>query len=376
MANKSKKGAVVGYSTAALTGGALGVALCVKGDKTLDLTEEQMKNLQDELESLSVEGTEIVDAKGNVVNGYEEVEGDANKWKWTYKDNDGTEKTATYHLGDSSNQMTCKELKDADGNVVGVYKAPTEGAADGKLYINGKWYNNVQIDSEGNVKSGDTELGTLKDGKLTYQVDGKDVSVTVGTEDVTYNAILNEQNQVVGYQEVSETFPKKTFLFDEEGVKTNGVLSTRENLTQARDIILESVKDLGTGDNAIGETALKEYTDIIKGVSSAKCGTVEEYTKKLQEAVEKEGTLLNKLSAGANEVASSEIFDKINNYLGSGIADPSVIGVVGLCAVGAIAVGSVAALTAKLVTNDNNKKNKVLGATSLNSSHKNINKTR
>ena len=375
MANKSKKGAVVGYSTAALTAGALGVALCVKGDKTLDLTEEQMKNLQDEFESLSVEGTEIVDAKGNVVNGYEEVEGDADKWKWTYKDNDGTEQLAVYHLGDQSNQMTCKELKDADGNVVGVYKAPTEGEADGKLYLNGKWYNNVEVDSDGNIKSGDTELGTLRDGKLTYQVDGKDVSVTVGTEDVTYNAILNEQNQVVGYQAVSETFPKSTFLFDEAGIQTNGVLSTRENLTQAQEIILESLKELGQGDNAIGETALQEYANIIKGVDVNKYSSIDEYTTKLQEAVAQEGTLLNKLSAGANEVASSEIFDKMNDFLSSGVTDPAAIGVISLCAVGAVAAGGVAALVAKMATNDNNKK-KVSSATSLNSSHKNINKTR
>lgn len=370
MANKSK---VVGYSSAALTAGALGVALYVAGDKSLDLTDEQMSALRGELEKLDVEGTEIVDSKGNVVNGYEEVEDGTGEWKWTYKDADGIVKSAEYHMDEEEQPVTFKELKDAKGNVIGAYQVPTGDQANGELYINGKWYGNVGV-VEGQLKSGNTKLGTLEGEKLTYQVDGKDVSVTVGTEGVTYNTIFNEKGQVVGYQEAANTFPKKTFLFDEAGVKTNGVLSTRENLTQAKEKLLVAVENLKESGNPIDEKALKEYINIIKGVDIKDYSTVSKYTEAVQQTVEKEGNLLNKLSAGANEVASSEIFDKVNNYLGSGIADPSSIGVISLCAVGAIAVGGITALATKAITGTDKKK--VFGATSLNSSHKNINKTR
>lgn len=369
MANNNKKGAIVGYSTAALTAGALGVALYVAGDKSLDLTDGQKASLTAALGGLEINEAEIIDSKGNVVAQFTDT--NTLTWKWQKQNSDNTITEVDYTI--SNNQIEYKELKDANGNVIGVYQAP-DGEAKGKLYLNGKWYDDVVDGDDGKLKSGEVDLGTYKDGKFTYQVDGKEVSATVGTEHIRYNAITNTDGEIVGYQEVANTFPKKTFFFDNDGFNSNGILTARDSVTQAKEKLLGAVEGLKGGDNPIDEKALKEYINIIKGIDIKDYNSVAKYTEAVQQTVEKEGTLLNKLSAGANEVASSEIFDKVNNYLGSGIADPSSIGVISLCAVGAIAVGGITALATKAITGTDKKK--VFGATSLNSSHKNINKTR
>ena len=372
MANKSK---VVSYSSAVLTAGALGVALYVSGDKSLKLTDEQLAALQTALAPITseVEGQEIVDSKGDVIAKFNSYVDEVNtKWQWTYTNANGNEITEKYYLGNASEDVTFQELKDAKGNVVGVYEAPTTGAEDGKLYLNGKWYDNISVNDKGQVQNGQDILGSIQEGKFDLKVDGQSVSGSIG-ESTTYQAVY-KGNNIVGYQENNNEFPKDIFLFDSNGLNTNGIVSTRENLTKAKEVIVESVNGLNTDNTKISEDALKEYTSIIKGVDIKDYSSVSEYTKALQGAVEKEGTILNKLSAGVNEVSSSEIFDKVNEFLGANIADPASVGVIGLCAVGAIAVGGVTALATKAITGTDKKK--IFGATSLNSSHGSSSKTR
>lgn len=187
---------------------------------------------------------------------------------------------------------------------------------------------------------------------------------------------------VVGYQEVSETYPKNIFLYDPNGLNTNGIVESRANLTELQKIILSlvgSTNEILDDDKAIDAATLKEYQSMVEGVNIRDYKTVDAYVKAVKDKLESGGTLLNKLSLGVNDATTSvqDVFDNINNFLGANIADPSTIGMVGICTVGALAVGGTAALAAKLLSgsSDNNKK-KVFGATSLNSSYGSISKTR
>ena len=47
--NNNKKSTVIGYTAGGLTLAALGVTACVKGDKALELTEEQKKHYYQQL---------------------------------------------------------------------------------------------------------------------------------------------------------------------------------------------------------------------------------------------------------------------------------------------------------------------------------------
>lgn len=384
MANNSKKVKAAGYATGGLAAAVLGVGLYAKGNEASQLTDEQLAELEKELKDIAeiVNGEELVDSKGNVVSLVSNANtgGGSNTWDWSYKDSEGNEQTATYHFGGEEQNETFKELKDADGNVIGVYKAPSaDGQADGKLYINGKWYNNVEVKEDGTLVSNGTNLGTVgantgDDFKLS--VDGKEVTGTVG-EEVQYKAICNENNEVVGYQSTNGS--KETFMFDENGVQTHGMSTARENLTAAKTQVLAALDSLSAveGEEAvtkIDQNLVNEYKAIVQGTKLNNYTSVSDYTAALQDKMSSENmSLWNKLSLGTNEVANSEVFDKVNEFLGSELANPASIGVIGLCTLAAAAVGGVAVTVAKVATSD---KKKVFGATSLNSSHGSSSKSR
>lgn len=385
MANNNIKSKAVGYTTGSLTLAALGVAACVKGDKALELTEEQKAALLAAANATAstFEGPEIIGSDGKPiakVSNYESTNTGA-VWTWTYTNSNGDTVTAEYSL-DTNNTEKFREITDEKGNLIGLYKAPAEGQANGKLYINGKWYDNVEV-VDGQLKSGDNTLGAVdsnNQNKFNFKIDGKEFVGNVGTEEKDYQAIMKGGN-VVGYQEVSETYPKNIFLYDPNGLNTNGIVKSRANLTELQQTILAQVGSTNNtlGDKAIDAAALKEYQSMVEGVNIEKYKTVDEYVTAVKKELENGGTLLNKLSLGVNDVTTSaqDVFDNINKFLGANIADPSTIGMIGICTVGALAVGGTAALATKLLSGsiDNNKK-KVSSATSLNSSYKNINKTR
>lgn len=384
--NNNKKSTVIGYTAGGLTLAALGVTACVKGDKALELTEEQKAALLSAANAASntFEAPEIIGSDGEpiveVIN-YVYTNTGAS-WAWTYTNSDGDKVTDDYSVS-TANTEKFKEITDEKGNLIGLYKAPTEGQANGKLYINGKWYDNVEVvDSQ--LKSGDNTLGVVDSNnqdRVNFKIDGKEFVGNVGTEEKTYQAIMKGGN-VVGYQEVSEKYPKNIFLYDPNGLNTNGIVESRANLTDLQKTILSLVGStndtLGDG-KAINAAVLKEYQGMVEGVNIRDYKTVDDYIKAVKKELESGGTLLNKLSIGINDatISSQKVFDNINEFLGENIVNPSTIGMVGICTVGALAVGGTAALAAKLLSgsSDNNKK-KVFGATSLNSSHKNINKTR
>lgn len=386
MANNNIKSKAVGYTTGSLTLAALGVAACVKGDKALELTEEQKKALLAAANATAdtFEGPEIIGSDGKPiaeVSAYNFTSNGAT-WKWTYTNSDGNTVTANYSVS-TTNTEKFKEITDEKGNLIGLYKAPTEGQANGKLYINGKWYDNVEV-VNGQLKSGDNTLGALdssNQNKVNFKIDGKEFVGNVGTEEKTYQAIMKGGN-VVGYQEVSETYPKNIFLYDPNGLNTNGIVESRANLTELQKTILAQVGSTNATldeNKVIDEAALKEYQSMVEGVNIEKYKTVDAYVDAVKKKLESGGTLLNKLSLGIKDTTTSaqDVFGNINEFLGANIADPSTIGMVGICTVGALAVGGTAALATKLLSgsSDNNKK-KVASATSLNSSYKNINKTR
>ena len=384
--NNNKKSTVIGYTAGGLTLAALGVTACVKGDKALELTEEQKAALLSAANAASntFEAPEIIGSDGEpiveVIN-YVYTNTGAS-WAWTYTNSDGDKVTDDYSVS-TANTEKFKEITDEKGNLIGLYKAPTEGQANGKLYINGKWYDNVEVvDSQ--LKSGDNTLGVVDSNnqdRVNFKIDGKEFVGNVGTEEKTYQAIMKGGN-VVGYQEVSEKYPKNIFLYDPNGLNTNGIVESRANLTDLQKTILSLVGStndtLGDG-KAINAAVLKEYQGMVEGVNIRDYKTVDDYIKAVKKELESGGTLLNKLFIGINDatISSQKVFDNINEFLGENIVNPSTIGMVGICTVGALAVGGTAALAAKLLSgsSDNNKK-KVFGATSLNSSHKNINKTR
>ncbi len=385
MANNNKKSTAIGYTAGGLTLAALGVTACVKGDKALELTEEQKNALLAAANATAntFEGPEIIGSDGEpiaTVSDYT-TQGGTTSWKWTYTNSNGDTVTAQYSL-DTNNTEKFKEITDEKGNLIGLYKAPTEGQANGKLYINGKWYDNVEVGADGKLKSGDNVLGTVNSSKNTadFKIDGKEFSGNIGTEEKNYQAIMKGGN-VVGYQEVSETYPKNIFLYDPNGLNTNGIVESRANLTELQKTILAQVGSTNNvlGDKAIDAAALKEYQSMVEGVNIEKYKTVDKYIEAVKQKLESGGTLLNKLSLGVNDVTTSaqDVFDNINKFLGANIADPSTIGMIGICTVGALAVGGTAALATKLLSSssDNNKK-KVFGATSLNSSYGSISKTR
>lgn len=386
MANNNIKSKAVGYTTGSLTLAALGVAACVKGDKALELTEEQKKALLAAANATAnaFEGPEIIGSDGEPiaeVSDYASTSTGAT-WKWTYTNSNGDTVTADYSVS-TTNTEKFKEIKDEKGNLIGLYKAPTEGQANGKLYINGKWYDNVEVVG-GQLKSGDNTLGAVdssNQNKFNFKINGKEFVGNVGTEEKDYQAIMKGGN-IVGYQEVSETYPKNIFLYDPNGLNTNGILKSRANLTELQQTILSQVGSTNNNlDNneVIDAAALKEYQSMVEGVNIRNYKTVNEYIEAVKKKLESDGTLLNKLSLGIKDTTTSaqDVFDNINEFLGANIADPSTIGMVGVCTVGALAVGGTAALATKLLSgsSDNNKK-KVASATSLNSSYKNINKTR
>ena len=384
--NNNKKSTVIGYTAGGLTLAALGVTACVKGDKALELTEEQKKALLAAANATAntFEGPEIIGSDGKPIAEVSVYNFTSNgaTWKWTYTNSNGDTVTAEYSL-DTNNTEKFREITDEKGNLIGLYKAPAEGQANGKLYINGKWYDNVEV-VDGQLKSGDNTLGAVdsnNQNKFNFKIDEKEFIGNVGTEEKTYQAIMKGGN-VVGYQEVSETYPKNIFLYDPNGLNTNGIVESRANLTELQKIILSlvgSTNEILDDDKAIDAATLKEYQSMVEGVNIRDYKTVDAYVKAVKDKLESGGTLLNKLSLGVNDATTSvqDVFDNINNFLGANIVDPSTIVMVGICTVGALAVGGTAALAAKLLSgsSDNNKK-KVFGATSLNSSHKNINKTR
>ncbi len=384
--NNNIKSKAVGYTAGGLTLAALGVAACVKGDKELELTEEQKAALLAAANQVAwtFECPEVLDSDGKPMAEVSKplfTETGAT-WNWTYTNSNGKTVTAEYSL-DTNNTEKFKEITDEKGRLIGLYKAPTEGQANGKLYINGKWYDNVEV-VEGKLKSGDNTLGTVDSNnpnKVDFNIDGKEFAGNIGTEEKNYQAIM-KGGDVVGYQEVSEKYPKNIFLYDPNGLNTNGIVESRANLTDLQKTILSLVGStndtLGDG-KAINAAVLKEYQGMVEGVNIRDYKTVDDYIKAVKKELESGGTLLNKLSIGINDatISSQKVFDNINEFLGENIVNPSTIGMVGICTVGALAVGGTAALAAKLLSgsSDNNKK-KVFGATSLNSSHKNINKTR
>ena len=386
MANNNIKSKAVGYTTGSLTLAALGVAACVKGDKALELTEEQKKALLAAANATAntFEGPEIIGSDGEPiaeVSDYASTSTGAT-WKWTYTNSNGDTVTADYSVT-TSNTEKFQEIKDEKGNLIGLYKAPAEGQANGKLYINGKWYDNVEVVG-GQLKSGDNTLGAVdssNQNKFNFKIDGKEFVGNVGTEEKTYQAIM-KGGDVVGYQEVSETYPKNIFLYDPNGLNTNGIVKSRANLTELQKTILSQVGSTNNNldnDEVIDAAALKEYQSMVEGVNIKDYKTVEKYIEAVKKKLESGGTLLNNLSLGIKDTTTNaqKVFDNINEFLGANIADPSTIGMVGICTVGALAVGGTAALATKLLSgsSDNNKK-KVASATSLNSSYKNINKTR
>ena len=384
--NNNKKSTVIGYTAGGLTLAALGVTACVKGDKALELTEEQKNALLSAANVVSnvFEASEILGSDGKPiaeVSNYESTNTGA-VWTWTYINSDGDKVRDNYSVS-TTNTEKFKEITDEKGNLIGLYKAPTEGQANGKLYINGKWYDNVEV-VDGQLKSGDNILGVVDSNnqdKVNFKIDEKEFIGNVGTEEKTYQAIMKGGN-VVGYQEVSEKYPKNIFLYDPNGLNTNGIVESRANLTELQKTILSlvgSTNDILGDDKAINAAVLKEYQGMVEGVNIRDYKTVDDYIKAVKKELESGGTLLNKLSIGINDatISSQKVFDNINEFLGENIVNPSTIGMVGICTVGALAVGGTAALAAKLLSgsSDNNKK-KVFGVTSLNSSHKNINKTR
>lgn len=387
MANNNIKSKAVGYTTGSLTLAALGVAACVKGDKALELTEEQKGALLAAANATAntFECPEIIGSDGKLIAEVSDYvsEGAGATWKWTYTNSNGDTVTADYSVN-TNDTRNFKEITDEKGNLIGLYKAPTDSQANGELYINGNWYNDVEVVNS-QLKSGDNTLGTVdsnNSNKFDFNIDGKEFVGNVGTEEKDYRAIM-KGGDVVGYQEVSDTYPKKIFLYDPDDLNTNGIVESRANLTGLQQTILSGVGSVNDGlgsDKAIDAAALKEYQSMVEGVNIRDYKTVDAYVKAVKDKLESGGTLLNKLSLGVNDVTTSakDVFDNINKFLGANIADPSTIGMIGICTVGALAVGSTAALATKLLSgsSDNNKKNKVFGATSLNSSHKNINKTR
>ena len=89
-------------------------------------------------------------------------------------------------------QETFRELKDSNGNVIGLFKEGTVGANDSRLYINGKWYNDLKINQDGTItdKAG-KELGEI--GSSEYELKINDVTYkgNVGAG-VKYDAITTQ----------------------------------------------------------------------------------------------------------------------------------------------------------------------------------------
>ena len=271
-------------------------------------------------------------------------------------------------------QETFRELKDSNGNVIGLFKEGTVGANDSRLYINGKWYNDLKINQDGTItdKAG-KELGEI--GSSEYELKINDVTYkgNVGAG-VKYDAITTQGDftknppvlpEVVGYMSSNSTYPQTMVMFDENGFSTNGIVSTRQNLTKIQEQLIENIDKAvqSTDENKqITEALGNELKTLFQGQDLTKYKTVESYVKGIKEQMN-DLPLLNKLSLGTNELANGEAFDKINNYLSSNIADPGSLAIIGL------SVGVIAAIgaTACGLYKNTDGKHKIVGATSLSS---------
>ena len=276
--------------------------------------------------------------------------------------------------------VTFRELKDKDNNIIGLYREP-DSSENGELYINGKWYKNLSVNGKGQlVDSSETELGSIGSSDYNLKIGGVDYKGNAGAG-VSYQAIISKPDfsanpsrfpEIVGYKSVAGNGQQNMVLFDSNGYTTNGIVTIRQNLTEIQEYIVEAINSVANQENStIAESVVNELTSLFKGQNLKKFKTFDEYSANIKEKLE-DLPFINKLSIGTNEMANAEAFQKFNELLQTNITDPASLTIVGFV----VGITALAGAATYSMYKGSNHKHKVFSATSLNSSYGNHSKSR